>query len=124
MMTNSSAVLRALRWSARILSLMALAIVLLFIFGEGPNLTHFTPHELVLFSFFPIGVCLGMLFAWRWEGWGGGITVASLAGFYLVDRVFSSSFPRGYAFIAIASPGFLFLLCSFWTCSTTKRYGV
>jgi hypothetical protein len=96
-------------------------IILLFAFGEGLNLSHFTAHDLVLFVFFPLGVCVGMAEAWRWESLGGGITVASLAAFYLAHRLLSPSFPRGFAFVAIAAPGFLFLLCWLWTRSTTKQ---
>lgn len=106
---------RVLRWSARVLSIFAVGVVLLFAFGEGMNLSQFTAHELVLFLFFPLGVCLGMALAWRWEGLGGGLTVASLAGFYLVHRLLSSSFPTGFAFIVLAAPGFLFLLYWFLT---------
>jgi hypothetical protein len=98
-------------------------IVLLFAFGEGLNLLHFTARELILFVFFPLGVCLGMVVAWRWEGLGGGITVASLAAFYLVHRLSSSGFPRGFAFLAFAAPGLLFLLSWLWTRSTTKQRG-
>jgi hypothetical protein len=101
-----------------------MGVVLLFAFGEGLNLSHFTARELVLFAFFPIGVCLGMALAWRWEGFGGGLTVASLAAFYLAQRLTSSSFPRGFAFVALAAPGFLFLLCWLWARSTTKQPGV
>jgi len=96
-MTNQLVSLRARRWSARVLSILVVGVVLLFAYGEGLNLSHFTATELVLFLFFPIGVCLGMALAWRWEGLGGGVTVASLAAFYLVERVTSSTFPRGFA---------------------------
>jgi hypothetical protein len=123
-MTNQLVALRTLRWSARVLSILAVGVVLLFAFGEGLNLSHFTAPQLVLFAFFPIGVCLGMALAWRWEGLGGGIAVASLAAFYLVDRLTSSSFPRGFAFVALAAPGFLFLLCWLWARSTTKKHGI
>jgi hypothetical protein len=114
---------KCLRWTARVLSLLSIGIVLLFAFGEGLNLLHFTVHELVLFVFFPVGVCLGMAVAWRWEGLGGGITVASLAAFYLVHRLSSSGFPRGFALLAMTAPGFLFLLCWVWTRSRTRRQG-
>ena len=99
-----------LRWSARILSIFVVGILLVFAFGEGLNLSHFTARELLLFVFFPLGFFVGMVVAWWREGLGGGITVGSLAAFYLVDRLLSSSFPRGWAFVALAVPGFLFLL--------------
>lgn len=104
-----------LRWSARALSILVVATLLVFAFGEGLHLSRFTARELLLFVFFPLGFCVGMVVAWWREGWGGGITIASLAAFYLVDRVWSGSFPRGFVFVALALPGFLFLLCSLWT---------
>jgi len=123
-MTNQLVLLSVLRWSARVLSILSVGVVLLFAFGEGLNLSYFTARELVLFAFFPIGVCLGMALAWRWEGLGGGITVASLAAFYLVQRLTSSSFPRGFAFAVLAAPGFLFLLCWLWARSTKKQHEI
>jgi len=99
-----------LRWSARILSILAVGILLVFACGEGLNLSRFTARELLLFVFFPLGFCVGMVVAWWREGLGGGITVGSLAAFYLLDRLVSSSFPRGWAFVVLAVPGFLFLL--------------
>jgi hypothetical protein len=92
------------------LSIGVVGIVLLFAFGEGVHLSRFTERELAMFAFFPLGVCLGMIIAWRWEIIGGGLTVLSLAGFYFIDWLFSSSFPRGWWFLVIASPGVLFLL--------------
>lgn len=65
-------------------------VVHLFAFGEGLKSSHVTAPESVLFLFFPIGVCLGMALAWRWEGLGGGVTVANLATFkiflYLLEQ--------------------------------------
>jgi len=113
-MKNQPVLLCALRWTARVMSVLMAGVVLLFAVGEGLNLSHFNGRELVLFVFFPAGVCLGMVLAWRWEGLGGGITVASLAAFYLADRLMSSRFPGGFAFAALAAPGFLFLLCWLW----------
>jgi len=78
---------------------------------------------LALFVFFPVGVCLGMILAWRWEGLGGRVSVASLAAFYLVRRLSSPGFPRGFAFSALAAPGFLFLLCWRLTRPRPKRPG-
>ena len=93
----------------------------MFAFGEGLNLSHFTVRELLLFVFFPLGFCVGMVVAWWREGLGGGITVGSLAAFYLADRLVSSSYPRGWAFAALALPGFLFLLCRLRTHKTEGK---
>lgn len=91
-----------LRWSVRALSLLVVAILLVFACGEGLHLSRFSARELLLFVFFPLGFCVGMVLAWWREVLGGGITVASLAAFYLVDRLVSSSFPRGFAFLLLA----------------------
>ena len=113
----------SLRWSARALSILVLSMLLMFAFGEGLNLARFSAGELLMFVFFPLGLCVGPAVAWRREVLGGGITVASLAGFYLVDCLLTSSYPRGFAFALLAVPGFLFLLCGLWTSSTKKTGG-
>ena len=110
-----------LRWSARVLSILMAATLLVFAFGEGLHRSRFTARELLMFSFFPLGFCVGMLLAWWREALGGAITVASLAVFCLVDRFSSGSFPRGYAFGVLAVPGFLFLLSGLWTRSVKKH---
>src|ERR1022692_4182722 len=66
-----------LRWSARVLSILVVALLLVFACGEGLNLSRFTVRELLLFAFFPLGLCVGMVVAWRREILGGCITVAS-----------------------------------------------
>jgi hypothetical protein len=109
------------RWLARALSILSMAILLVFACGEGLAWSHFTPRELLLFVFFPLGFCVGMVVGWWREGLGGGITVASLVAFYLLDRFLSGSFPRGFAFAVLAVPGILFLLCGLWTRSTAAR---
>ena len=123
-MTSRPVSLGVLRLSARVLSVLALGVVVLFATGEGLNLWQFSGRELVLFLFFPVGVCLGMGLAWRWEGLGGAITVGSLAAFYLVHRLTSSSFPRGFGIVALAAPGFLFLLCWLRRHLSTERPGI
>jgi len=69
--------------------------------------------------FFPFGVCVGMIVAWRWEGLGEGITVGSLLAFYVALRVINGRFPRGPWFALIAAPGILFLIC--WLLSRGTR---
>ena len=49
-----------LRWSARSLSILVLGVLLVFAIGEGLNLSRFTGRELLLFAFFPLGICVGM----------------------------------------------------------------
>jgi len=117
---KTSALAATLRWLARILSIISIGLVIMLALGEGLNPLQLTLREWVLFLFL-LGILLGMIVAWRWEGLGGGITVGSLAAFYLAHRLFSPGFPRGPWFLIIATPGFLFLLCWLWTSSNWLR---
>ena len=98
------------RWTARILSIVSIGLVLLFIVGEGFNYKLITPTEGILFVFFPIGICIGMIVAWWQDGIGGSITVGSLLMFYIAHFVIAGKFPHGWAFLVFTIPGFLFLL--------------
>jgi len=105
----------AIRWIARVWSIASVGFVLLMFVGsglaEGFDPAQFTSRDLIGLFFFPFGVCLGMIAAWRWEGLGGGIAVGSLLAFYAALRVMDGRFPRGPWFVLIAAPGFLFLVC-------------
>ena len=120
-MTRLPVPLRAMRLSAKISSVAALGIVLLFLFGEGMHPERFTSRDWVLFAFFPFGVCSGMILAWRWEGLGAGIAVASLASFYLADSLLSHHLPRGYAFVTLTAPGLMFFICWLWARSLAEK---
>jgi hypothetical protein len=99
----------AIRWIARLWSIVSIGFVLLMFIGsgleEGFTLAQFALPELVGLFFFPCGVCLGMLLAWSWEGLGGGITVGSLLAFYAALTVMGGRFPRGPWFALVAAPG-------------------
>ena len=98
-----------LHWVARSLSVVSIFVLLLFVVGEGFNPAALRSREWALMIFFPIGVIVGMAGAWSREGLGGAIAVVSLIAFYLMHLLFGGGFPRGWAFVAFASPGFLFL---------------
>jgi hypothetical protein len=100
------------RWTARLLSLLSIGVLLLFFIGEGFNPLHLAPRELLLSVFFPIGVLLGMGLAWRWEALGGALTLFSFAAFYGVHWLGSGHVPRGVFLALFASPGLLFLLAA------------
>ena len=104
-----------IRRIARIWSIVSIGFILLMFIGsglaEGFNLAQFTSRDWVGLFFFPFGVCLGMIVAWRREGLGGGITVGSLLAFYVALRVMDGRFPRGPWFALVAAPGVLFLAC-------------
>ena len=100
-----------LRWTARVWSVISISLILLFFVGEGFSPAQVAPKEWVGLVFFPVGVVVGMLVAWRKESWGGGITVLSLFAFYGVYGYWlSGAFPRGWAFVVFSAPGILFLV--------------
>lgn len=104
-----------LRWSARILGLVMLAVFLMFFIGEGlsePAGRPWRVSEMIAFALFPVGVAAGFLVGWRNERLGGGISVACLAAFYLADILFTGTLPSGPWFLVFSLPGFLFLAAS------------
>lgn len=100
-----------LRWGARVLSLCSLGFVLSFAIGESALPGHLTGRDAILFLFFPSGLCLGLITAWWREKLGGGITVASVIGFYLIHCLLFRRLPAGPWFFILAVPGVLFCLC-------------
>jgi hypothetical protein len=104
-----------LHWTARVLSLLSIGIILLFFIGEGFNPARVTAGEWALMLCFPLSVMIGMLVAWRHEALGGLIAMGGLLGFYLVHAALAQGhLPRGWAYVVFASPGFLFLLSALW----------
>ena len=72
------------RWTARILSLVSIAVLLLFLFGEPFPAAKLSAREWTGLLFFPFGIMLGFVVAWWKEGVGAAITIVSLVAFYLV----------------------------------------
>jgi hypothetical protein len=102
---------RVVRWTARVWSIASVALLLGFVVGEGINPT--TRAEALGLLFFPLGICVGMILSWWWEGLGGSITVGSLLVFYVIHLATAHRLPKGWAWLAFAAPGFLFLLTWF-----------
>ena len=98
-----------LEWVARVASLASIALLAMIFLGEPFHPSQISFQEWVGLSFFPIGVVAGMIIAWRREALGGVVTVASLAGFYLVYGYLLRNHIGGWFFLAFAAPGFLFL---------------
>jgi hypothetical protein len=101
------------RWIARGWSLLSLGFVALFVLGQALHPTAPLPttaRDLIGLSLFPLGVCLGMILAWKWEALGGSIILGSLAAFYALLRFTDGRFPRGPYFALVAAPGDLFIL--------------
>jgi hypothetical protein len=103
----------AIRRIAQVWSIVAIGFVLLILVGEDfyPSTpARPTPAEWVGLFFFPFGVCVGMILAWRRELLGGGITIASLLAFYAWHYVVRGQLPGGPYFALVAAPGLLFLM--------------
>jgi len=102
-----------IKWFARILSLLCISFVLLFVIGEGYNPFKIGLSALGKHIFFPFGVCIGLIVAWRKDWLGGIISILSFAGFYILHYFSSGRLPKGPWFFIIAFPGILFLLAYF-----------
>ncbi len=104
----------ALRWTARIWSLVSLGFVLLFFVGSilvephdaSPKFTEWGE-----FALFPSGVLVGIFLAWKYEGIGSLISILCLLTFYLVEWSLKGRFPGGPFFALLAMPAFLFFVC-------------
>lgn len=76
---------------------------------------------------FPAGVLVGELLAWRWEGLGSLLAVASLAVFYMLFGAWlSGDWLRDAVIFLFSAPAFLFLmdwLMANWTGSTQRKAG-
>ena len=99
-------------WSAAIFLFMALMIVG-HIFGEQNGEALPTLWEAVAMIFFPIGVLVGLVIAWKRELLGGLISINSMIVFYFILFFLRGEFPRGYAFLIIIIPAILFALSGF-----------
>jgi len=108
---NEPTYLFVLRWTARLLSVASLGFILLFVFGEGFGWLSVRVQDLVGLVFFPFGLMLGLVLAWRREMSGGIIAVASIALFYIVyGLVLNPAIFQGLWFLVLSIPAWLFLL--------------
>jgi hypothetical protein len=114
------------RWLARVTSLVSAGLLLLFIIGEGgsgPN--PITAREWIGLLFFPFGVVVGMLIAWRREVLGSLVSIGSLACFYIVyGLVLAHRLQLGSAFALFTAPAFLFLLSGLVSRNDTAKSSV
>lgn len=103
--------IQTIRWTARAYSVASVGLILAFLLGEGLDLSQMKANEWLGFLFFPVGICAGMILSWWREVPGGIVTVGSLLIFYMIHFMTAGTFPRGWAWLVFAAPGFLFLFC-------------
>ena len=107
-----------LRWIARIWSIASISFISFFIIAHlfGENFGTFNSwKEVVMFLFFPAGIYVGMLIAWKWEGLGGVMGTGSIVAYHLIETKFYLDFWID----GLAAPGVLFLGC--WLLSRNQR---
>ena len=102
----------AIRWTARVWSVLSILAVLVFAIGEigQGNGQRPTLQEWVGLALWPIGVCVGLAVAWYREEIGGSVALGCLLAFYLWNVFRSGHLPRGPFFFLIAAPAVLFLI--------------
>ena len=118
---NQNRFLPVIRWIARIWSILSLAFLLLF-FGasiiSSVGTSTFAFKDVYQFLFFPIGLAVGLILAWKWEGLGGIIATGSIIGFHL-QMLIKNGNPDFNLFIELlAAPGILFIL--YWFLSRKR----
>jgi hypothetical protein len=105
-----------IRWIARILSIMSVAFLLIMVVPQLLNPQQsktLTFGEIVGLFFFPLGVCVGLIIAWKWEGQGGVIAVGSVICFHVTMLITGGSLDINPFIEGLAVPGVLFLICWF-----------
>jgi hypothetical protein len=75
-----------LRWTTRVLGILLLVTIATFVIGEGvPNPLHGSVAENLLTAAF-LTMIVAQIAAWKWEGIGGLLIVASFALFVIVNQ--------------------------------------
>ncbi len=69
------------RWLARAPSVLSIGLLVLFIIGEGSGPHDIATRQWIGLLFFPFGVVVGMLVAWKREALGGLLSIGSLVCF-------------------------------------------
>ena len=95
------------RWIARVLGMLATLFFLAFLVGEGPPpLLHMNLQQNLQFLGM-CGLCVGLVVAWKWEGWGGLIGLAAYTLLLIIDPHFN----RTTIFAFPAAVALLHILC-------------
>lgn len=105
------------RWLARLLGTPLALFVLVFVGAhivgdEPPPDPGVDPQVLLgIMAMTTLSIsAAGLLVAWKWEGLGGLLSVAGVAGFYGVALAASGELLAGWHLPVLSIPGFLYLL--------------
>lgn len=105
-----------IRRIARILSVISVAFLLIMVVPQlfsSQQSRPLTFGETVGLFFFPFGVCVGLIIAWKWEGLGGIIAVGSVICFHVIMLITGGSLDINPFIEGLAVPGVLFLISWF-----------
>ena len=112
-----------LRWIARIWSYIVVTFIVLFVgahfFESGSGIGSMGLENAIAFTFFPIGLTVGLIIAWWKEGLGGIIATGSIIAFHLAMLFFGGNLDFELFIDLLAVPGPLFIIC--WLLSRTKE---
>ncbi len=92
----------AVKTIARFWSVLSTIMILLFLFGKGPEPAKFKLIEWIGFIFFPAGVLVGLIISWKKEIAGGIVTIASTV-------IFSFIMAFSWFIVALGFPALLFI---------------
>ncbi|MEI8279630.1 MAG: hypothetical protein WCG87_07680 [Bacteroidota bacterium] len=116
-MNESNNLILGVRWTARIMTIIIIAFVVVTFMDEGFTIFNLSPHQsLMVMAFFL--AWLGLVLAWLWEGLGAIMTLVSLI-LYVMIALFN-----GERFIEVwvcVLPAILFLFCWFQTKNNKRR---
>lgn len=105
-----------LRWFARGIDACILALVLFFVLAELFGSHDAEPGPLsttdkITLVFFPTGLLLGLMLAWKWEGIGGLLIIISMSGLAIIrPDLVTNNLNGGLVIAGVAGLGAVFLL--------------
>jgi hypothetical protein len=104
----------SVRWLARVLSLALATLFAAIAIGGGLPPLRPPSVDTLLFCLF-ISCYAGLLMAWRWELFGGFLSVAGIIAFYAADFANTGfgRFPGGWVFPLLLLNGLLFVSAGF-----------
>ena len=91
----ASAALPVIRWMARVLATLLVAMVVMFLVGEGVDPAALRPVDWTGMAALAL-LCAGLLLGWKREVAGGGLALAGLAAMYAIEVAVNGHPLRGW----------------------------
>lgn len=108
---SEKSILTGFRFFAHLFSVLLIFVVVLLAMGE--DFLKFTNIDVVelLLSLSLLTMLVGLLSAWKWEGWGGILIIVGFGLFFLANSYYSNELRLGFIFMLFPLTGLLFLFC-------------